>query len=72
MLATSFHFKNERLDEIYRLLGATFYYCINIISQFIKPFLGNIFEEYVPFKILCMGYANPDRSNICDATKIFH
>ena len=34
----SFHFKNERLTEIYRLSGAKFYDCINTIYQFIKLF----------------------------------
>ena len=41
-----FHFKNVRLTEIlkfYRLSGATFYDCINTISQFIKPFCGYSF-----------------------------
>ena len=49
----SFHFKNDRLTEFYRLSGATFYDCINTIYQFIKPFLDNkmpIFEEYGAFK----------------------
>ena len=39
--------------KFYRLSGATFYDCINIIHQFIKSFLDNkmsIFEEYGAFK----------------------
>ena len=39
--------------KLYRLSGVTFYYCINTIYQFIKPFLDNrmsIFEEYWAFK----------------------
>ena len=51
----SFHFKNERLNEFYRLSGATFYDCINTIYQFIKSFLDikmSIFEEYGAFKPL--------------------
>ena len=44
-------------DELkfYRLSGATFYDCITILYQFIKPFLDNkmsIFEEYRAFKVL--------------------
>ena len=56
-LAT-FHFKNERLTEIYRLSGATFYACINTIHQFIKPFFDNkmsIFEEYGLFKLVILA-----------------
>ena len=47
-----FHFKKERLTEIYRLSNASFYNCINTIYQFSKPFLDNkmsIFEEYGAF-----------------------
>ena len=50
----SFHIKNERLTEILRLSGATFYDCIDTMYQFIKPFLDNkmsIFEGYGAFKI---------------------
>ena len=39
--------------KFYRLSGATFYDCINIIQQFIQPFLDNkmsISEEYGAFK----------------------
>ena len=46
--------KNERLTEIFRLSGATFYDSINTIYQFIKPFLEkknmSIFEEYGALK----------------------
>ena len=45
----SFHFKNERLNEIHRLSGATFYDCIIIRYQFIKPVLDDkmsTYEEY--------------------------
>ena len=54
----SFHFKNDRLTEIYRLSGVTFYDCI-IRYQFIKPFLDNkmsIFEEYGTFKYSICPY----------------
>ena len=34
----SFHFKNDLL-KFYRLSDATFYYLINTIYQFIKPYL---------------------------------
>ena len=40
------------LLKFYRLSEDTFYDCINIIYQFIKPFLDNkmsIFEEYGAF-----------------------
>ena len=49
----SFQFKNERLNEIYRMSGATFYDCINTIYQFIKSFSDNKmskFEENGAFK----------------------
>ena len=49
------HFISRTRDKLkfYRLVGATFYDCINTIYQFIKPFLDNkmsIFEEYGDFK----------------------
>ena len=40
--------------KFYRLSGATFYNCDNIIYQFIKSFLDNkmsVFEEYGAFKV---------------------
>ena len=49
----SFHFKNERLTDFYRLSGATFYDCINSIHTFINSFWDNkmsIFEEHGAFK----------------------
>ena len=49
----SFHVKNERLTDFYRLSGATFYDCINSIHRFINSFWDNkmsIFEEYAAFK----------------------
>ena len=48
----SIHFKNDSL-KFYRLLGATFYDCINTIYQYIQPFLDNkmsISEGYGAFK----------------------
>ena len=61
--------------KFYRLSGATFYDCIHIIHQFIKPFLDNkmsIFEEYGAFNAVVSlnvlsGMANsvdPDQSLI--------
>ena len=49
------HFISRTRDllKFYRLSGATIYDRINIIYQFIKPFLDNkmsIFEEYGAFK----------------------
>ena len=47
--------------KFYRLSGAIFYDCINIIYQFtcIKPFLDNkmsIFEEYGAFIVILFSY----------------
>ena len=56
----SFHFKNERLTEFYRLSDAAFYDCIITTYKFIKPFLDNkisIFEEYRAFKQTHLDYA---------------
>ena len=69
MLYKSFHFNNERLNEILQAVRCTFHDCINTIYQFIKPFLDNkmsILEKYGTFKndnqqIKCKGVLK-----ICD------
>ena len=54
------------LLKFYRLSGTTIYGCINIIYQFIKPFLDNkksIFEEYGAFQFrLWLIYRSIDLS----------
>ena len=45
----SFHFKNERLNEILQAVSVTFYDCINTMYQFIKPFLDNKMSIFVGF-----------------------
>ena len=49
MISFLIQFKNERLSEILQAVSRQFYYPIDTIYLFIKPFLGNkmsVFEEY--------------------------